>query len=107
MTEFQKQFLLSFFKNEDYVGWKSIATKLIEDGSCVVAGKVSIWLGGIGNFIKVSDAENAVDCSLYEFDLEEFKTSKYFLEYWSIKKLELFESYAKIKKNYTEIVEIL
>lgn len=31
LTNYQKKFLLDyFFKNEKYVGWKSIATKLLE-----------------------------------------------------------------------------
>lgn len=52
LTENQKEFLLdNFFKLGDYYGWKNIATKLLENGVCVVAGGECIWRGGIGNFI--------------------------------------------------------
>ena len=52
LTEHQINFLLKFFENKEYSGWKNIATKLIETGSCIVAGDKCIWNGGIGNFIK-------------------------------------------------------
>jgi hypothetical protein len=77
----QVDFLIqSFFKHIDYVGSMRIGKKLIETGKCIVAGNELIWKGGIGNFIKTSEAENAVDCLLYEFDLEDFLTSEYFKE---------------------------
>lgn len=79
LSEYQKNFLLDyFFKNEKYAGWKNIATKLLETGQCIVAGKDCIWIGGIGNFIKTEDAKDAIDCTLYKFDLECFFTSKWY-----------------------------
>ena len=81
LTDYQKNFLLeNFFKNEKYAGWKNIATKLLETGKCIVAGKECIWNGGIGNFIKTEEAKDAVDCTLYEFDLEYFLTSDWYRE---------------------------
>ena len=75
LTKHQKEFLLSFFENDKYVGWRNIATKLLENGSCIVAGNENIWYGGIGNFIKTEINENAIGCLTYSFDLEYFKTS--------------------------------
>jgi hypothetical protein len=76
LTDYQKEFLLTyFFKNEVYPNWKNIATKLLENGSCIVAGERCIWHGGIGNFIKTKVANNAIGCLLYEFDLEYFLSS--------------------------------
>lgn len=81
LTQNQIDFLLEyFFTNEKYAGWKNIATTLLIHGSCIVAGTTCIWDGGIGNFIKTSPAENTIDCSLYEFDLEYFLTSKWYIE---------------------------
>ncbi len=81
LTESQKEFLLnSFFENEKFPGWRSIATTLLETGKCIVAGETCIWRGGIGNFIKTSPAEGTVGCSLYEFDLEYFLTSAWYKE---------------------------
>lgn len=82
LTEYQKTFLIdTFFKNENYAGWRNIATKLVENGRCLVAGTECIWKGGIGNFIKTEEAKNAVDCTEYYFDLEYFLTSSFFKEY--------------------------
>ena len=79
LTEHQKEFLLNqFFKNEKYAGWKNIAIELLENGQCIVAGEQSIWIGGIGNFIKTEKAKGAVDCTLYKFDLAYFLTSEWF-----------------------------
>jgi hypothetical protein len=77
LTPIQKQFLLDvFFVNEKYAGWRNIATHLLEMSKCIVAGTENIWNGGIGNFIKVSPAKDAIECSLYEFDLNEFLSSE-------------------------------
>jgi len=60
LTEIQKEFLLkNFFTNENYAGWRSIATKLLTTGKCIVPGSKCIWHGGIGNFIKTAEAEDA------------------------------------------------
>jgi hypothetical protein len=81
LTETQKEFLLeTFFRNEDYHGWRSIGYKLLDKGSCIVAGTKCIWVGGIGNFIKVTPAEDAFGCSEYKFNLKEFLDSDWFFE---------------------------
>lgn len=85
LTDYQKNFLLDyFFKNEKYGGWKSIATKLLETGQCIVGSKECIWIGGIGNFIKTEEAKDTVDCTLYKFDLEYFFSSLWYKEIRSI-----------------------
>ena len=93
LSDYQKSFLLNnFFKNEKYPGWEGIATKLLETGECIVAGKgKEIWVGGIGNFIKKEDEKKAVDCTLYKFDLEYFFTSEW---------------YKEIRNRYASILEI-
>ena len=104
LSDYQKKFFLNyFFKNEKYAGWKNIATKLLETGQCIVAGKECIWLGGIGNFIKTEDAKDAVDCLLYTVDLKYFLTSELYKEisngYISIlssKKRELEQEYEEM-----------
>ena len=81
LTDYQKNFLLeNFFKNEKYIGWKNIAIKLLETGQCIVAGKECIWMVGISNFIKTESAKDAIDCTLYKFDLEYFFTSEWYRE---------------------------
>ena len=90
LTVNQKNFLLDkFFENNSYAGWRNIATKLIEDGQCIVQGSNCIWFGGIGNFIKTSTAKDAVDCLLYEFDLEYFMDS---------------ELYKRVHSNYIDVL---
>ena len=76
LTENQKKFLLTFFKDETYPGWDNIANALLDTGGCIVAGKECIWKGGIGNFIKTSEAKNTVGCLLYKFDLSYFLSSE-------------------------------
>lgn len=81
LTRFQESFIIdSFFKNEQYAGWKNIANSLLQTGSCIVPGSSCIWCGGIGNFIKTTEAKNAIDCLLYEFDLDYFMSSEWFKE---------------------------
>ncbi len=104
LTENQINFLLEyFFKAEEFASWKNIATKLLNTGSCIVAGKDCIWIGGIGNFIKTKNAENLIDCLLYEFDLEYFLSSEWYKEisnqYISI----LSDKKKQIEAEYTDI----
>jgi hypothetical protein len=81
LTDNQINFLLEyFFENEKYAGWKNIATELLKNGSCIVAGTECIWIGGIGNFIKTEKAEKYIGCILYTFDLEYFLSSEYYKE---------------------------
>lgn len=84
LTFHQTEFLLTyFFKNNKYAGWRGIACKLLEKGKCVVAGTDCIWSGGVGNFIKTSNAEDAIGCTLYEFNLTEFLQSAWYLEVYN------------------------
>jgi hypothetical protein len=81
LTESQKEFILTnFFTNDRYAGWKSIGEKLLDKGKCIVSGTECIWIGGIGNFINVTPAEDAVGCSDYTFDLDDFLKSAWFNE---------------------------
>ena len=73
LTKHQVEFLLEyFFKNERYAGWRGIATKLIENGKCIVAGDECIWKGGIGNFVKTNETSLAEGCLEYTFDVISF-----------------------------------
>lgn len=107
LTENQINFLLEyFFKTEKFAGWKSIATKLLNTGNCIVAGKKPIWIGGIGNFIKTKEAENAIDCLLYEFDLEYFLSSEWYKEI-SIQYIAILASKKRqIETEYNDICEL-
>ncbi len=80
LNQNQKDFLLEFFRDERYAGWKSIATDLIETGKCLVGQSKCIWHGGIGNYIKTSHAKGTVGCSLYTFDLAYFMSSGLYKE---------------------------
>lgn len=98
LTDYQKNFILeNCFKNEEYAGWKNIATKLLETGRCIVAGNGCIWHGGIGNFIKTEEAKDAIDCTLYKFDLEYFLSSEWYRE--------IRNSYASILANKKREIE--
>lgn len=104
LTENQKNFLLEhFFKEPQYPGWNYIATKLLATGSCIVAGDTCLWIGGIGNFIKTSNILNAVDCLLYEFDLDQFLSSEWYRE---IHKEYLIDSLNKLKQLELEYKDI-
>jgi len=81
MTGEQIEFIKKyFFKNEEYADWDNIATRLLQEGSCIVAGNIKLWSGGIGNFIKISPAENAFACFLLTFDKDSFLQSAWFKE---------------------------
>ncbi len=107
ITENQKEFLLNyFFKNESFAGWKNIATKLIESGSCIVAGTDCIWKGGIGNFIQIDNAEEAIDCLKYTFSLKYFLSSEWFKEIHNSYIAELAQEKRKIEEKYFEITNL-
>ena len=99
VTRYQKDYLLTFFKNDEcagwrnkseMLGWRNIAEMLLEKGSCIVAGTNLIWRGGLGNFMVVTEAKDAVDCLLLKFDLEYFLNSAF---------------YKDAHKNYVENLE--
>ncbi len=106
LTEYQKSFLLSFFENEKYVGWKNIASALLETGKCIVAGNYRIWKGGIGNFIKTEKAENSYDCTLYTFDIETFLSSELYIEARDIYFNRLQSKLNELELEFSEISEI-
>ena len=107
LTEYQKEFLLEyFFKNEKFPGWKIIATYLLEKGECIVAGIGDIWCGGIGNFIKITNAKNAVDCLLYEFDLEYFLSTEWYKEISNQYIAILSDKKRCIEQEYEEICNL-
>jgi hypothetical protein len=76
LTESQIKYLKSFFLNE----YPEISDKLLRNGKCVVAGKSKLWWGGIGNFIHNTDAEDFVECTQLNFDVDEFLSSEWFKE---------------------------
>ena len=104
LTEHQMEFiLLNFFHSYEHPGWRNIATKLIEHEECIVAGTECIWMGGIGNFISVSNSNNLVGCMLYEFDLKSFIGSKWFKEIKEGLELELSEDINELKSKLNQI----
>ena len=83
LTYKQREFLLhNFFKNESYPGWRDIATKLLDNGYCVVAGDSCIWQGEIGNFITTKESDLFIKCLEYFFDLNKFLSSKWFKSFY-------------------------
>jgi len=78
LNQHSKEFILQFFENKNYAGWKNIADILIQKGKCTVAGNECIWKGGIGNFINTSPTPNAFNCLDYTFNLKEFTKSRLF-----------------------------
>lgn len=79
LTEQVKEFILGhFFFNSKYAGWRNIAEKLLEEKSCIVAGNDCIWIGGVGNFIKLNKAEEYFGCVEYKFDYNSFIKSAQF-----------------------------
>lgn len=75
------ELLLPLFENFKYPGWKSIATELLNQGECIVAGDNCIWIGGVGNFIKLESNTNFIDCNNYVLDYDSFIKSKWVKEY--------------------------
>lgn len=106
LTDNQKEFILQFFKHGEYAGSRFIAIKLIDTGQCIVAGTECIWRGGIGNFIKTSPAENTVECSLYEFDLEYFLRSEWFKEVQSEAVVRLGSELRMLKDEFEDICDL-
>lgn len=76
LTEYQIDYLKGFFNYE----YPNVSDKLLRNGKCVVAGDGKLWHGGIGNFIRITDAEDFVDCSQLNFDIDEFLSSEWFKE---------------------------
>jgi hypothetical protein len=107
LTTFQLYFLLEyFFKNEKFAGWQNIAITLLKEGECIVAGTECIWIGGIGNFIKTTEVENAVGCSLYKFDLDYFLTSEWYKSIHEQYIAQLTEKKEKAEQEFNEIINL-
>lgn len=108
LTQYQKDFLLnSFFQTEKYAKWEKVATKLLETGRCIVAGRDRIWIGGIGNFIGIVETEDAIDCLLYTFKLEEFLSSEWYKMIKTAYMKDLAEDIKKKKQEYDELFNLL
>jgi hypothetical protein len=101
--------LVTFFKNENYAGWRVIATKLIENGKCITTDwGTNIWNGYIGNFITTESYPKAFNCIFLKFDLDEFISADnlFFMEcYHEERRKQLKE--LKELSNKTEIFKNL
>lgn len=104
LSQNQTDFLLTFFVTDSFAGWKGIATMLIEKGSCIVSNEKHIWRGGIGNFIKVTDLENSVNCFLYKFDLNEFIKTPWFMNSLDNHLKELYTIKEITNSHYNEML---
>lgn len=104
MNDIQKKFILnSFFYSQDLAGCINIGTKLIENGSCIVAGEKCPWSGGIGNFIKTKyTSDDFVGCVELIFDLEYFKSSQYFMQEYDRELKKLTRKFDEISKDLEE-----
>lgn len=77
-----QEFLLRFFEDTKRIpNWKNVATTLIEEGECILAGSERPFAGGIGNFIEVNSDTNLIECVKLKFDLESFKSSQFYKDY--------------------------
>lgn len=106
LTKNQFEFILNFFLNEKYPGWKNIAEKLIKKGKCIVAGKDRIWMGGIGNFIETNDTDEAVGCMLYSFDVANFLESEMYKEKALANLQKKKEDLEALLQEYNELNEL-
>lgn len=107
MTQNQKEFLLKFFINENFAGWRNIATSLIENGYCIVAGSECIWKGGIGNFITTNESpKEYVDCIKYNFNLTEFLKCEWFKSNLQNKLVEVENEKLELKNIESELMEL-
>ena len=105
LTVAQKEFLLTFFSSsidtEKIRGWKNIAEKLLDTGKCIVAGDECIWVGSIGNFNRTKNADGAVGCLEYSFDVENFITSEWFKSTLKGHKSFVKDELRKLETDYT------
>ncbi len=107
LTDNQIEFLLQyFFKNEAFAGWKNIATKLLINGSCIVAGNDCIWKGGIGNFIQTDETDDAIGCVKYSFNLDDFLSSEWFKEIHISYIAQLAQEKRNIEEKYNDITRL-
>lgn len=107
LTENQITFILkNFFCIDDTQNsiYTRIARKLLETGSCIVAGEIKLWKGGVGNFISTEPAEGSVDCTLYLFDLKALLNSEWYKQQASLHLNMLETKMMGIQKEYDEIM---
>lgn len=103
LTKHQANFIVNnFFIDSRYPGSRSIGEKLVENGKCIVAGTKSIYVGGIGNFIKTKEADDCVDCLEYTFDINMFLSSKWYKE---TQDLFLNDLGSEIKRLKQEVID--
>lgn len=107
LTKYQKEFILEFFKNNEFPAWRAIAEALIEKGTVLTTCQhTDIWWGGIGNFISSEKSDTGVGLWIYDFNLSEFISSVMFKEYKEVKEKELEEKYLRFKEEYQDIINL-
>lgn len=107
LNDNQFRFLMSFFVEETGpASHHTIATKLIRDGICIVAGDGKIWEGGIGNFINIRSADHAINCSELTFDLAYFLSSEWFKSGLTNKMQIVKSDLDSAQKNYNDIYDL-
>lgn len=104
LTQNQLDFLLTFFESNQWAGWKTVATCLLKEGRCIVAGNKPMWKGGIGNFITIERAPDLYDCLLYKFDLNNFLDSEWFKSYQEEQLVIIKEKKDAIETQYSQII---
>jgi hypothetical protein len=72
LTDTQISILIdAFFLTEaSYPGLAEISRRLLLEGECIVAGNGQLWNGGVGSFIRVTVAKDAVGCAKLTLDRE-------------------------------------
>lgn len=89
-------------------GSRRIAIHLLKDGSCTVAGTTPIWIGGVGNFIKVEDAgEGFVECSRYTLNINSFISSAFVKEFLNLKREGIKDQIKDLKEQESKVLERL
>jgi len=107
LTDTQIEFILTFFKNTSYHGWKEIATKLLKNDYCIVAGTINIWKGGVGNFVKVTPSDDFFGCVKYTFDLKSFLSSNYFKDVIESKLIDVKEEIENKKNEFNDLEALI
>lgn len=97
----------TFFVLDHTPGWRNIAEFLLRDGSCIIAGDVSPWHGGVGNFIKREPARGAVACSLLSFDLEVFLKASWVQSTLSQKEFDTNTKIHELEDTLGSIINLL
>ena len=107
LTDIQKNFLFEhFFKDDQYAGARNIMDSLLENGRCIVPDHCngrSIWIGGIGNFIKTEEAPGTIGCITYVFDLNEFLNSELFYDKLDQERKAFVEEHNRLKERMNDL----